>query len=51
MDGMTLLQRVCEVDPEVPVILVTRHADVQLAVSAMHAGVYDFIDRNASSRG
>ena len=45
MDGMTLLQRVREVDPEVPVILVTGHADVQLAVSAMRAGVYDFLEK------
>jgi two-component system, NtrC family, C4-dicarboxylate transport response regulator DctD len=45
MDGMTLLQRIREVDPEVPVILVTGHGDVQLAVSAMRAGVYDFIEK------
>ena len=45
MDGMTLLQRIREVDAEVPVILVTGHADVQLAVSAMRAGVYDFIEK------
>lgn len=45
MDGMTLLQRIREVDAEVPVILVTGHADVQLAVSAMRAGVYDFLEK------
>jgi two-component system C4-dicarboxylate transport response regulator DctD len=45
MDGMTLLQRIREVDPEVPVILLTGHADVQLAVSAMRAGVYDFLEK------
>ena len=45
MDGMTLVQRIREVDPEVPVILITGHADVQLAVSAMRAGVYDFLEK------
>lgn len=45
MDGMTLLQRIREMDSEIPVILVTGHADVQLAVSAMHAGVYDFVEK------
>jgi two-component system C4-dicarboxylate transport response regulator DctD len=45
MDGMTLLQRVREVDAEIPVILVTGHADVQLAVTAMRAGVYDFLEK------
>lgn len=45
MDGMTLLQRVREMDAEIPVILVTGHADVQLAVTAMRAGVYDFVEK------
>lgn len=45
MDGMTLLQRVRELDAEIPVILVTGHADVQLAVKAMREGVYDFIEK------
>lgn len=45
MDGMTLLQHIREVDAEIPVILVTGHADVQLAVSAMRAGVYDFLEK------
>lgn len=45
MDGMTLLQRVREMDPEIPVILLTGHADVQLAVTAMRAGVYDFVEK------
>ncbi|PJI38290.1 MAG: Fis family transcriptional regulator [Rhizobium sp.] len=45
MDGMTLLQRIRDVDAEIPVILVTGHADVQLAVSAMRAGVYDFLEK------
>ncbi|MBB4105764.1 sigma-54-dependent transcriptional regulator [Allorhizobium borbori] len=45
MDGMTLLQRVRELDVEIPVILLTGHADVQLAVTAMRAGVYDFIEK------
>lgn len=45
MDGMTLLQRVRELDTEIPVILLTGHADVQLAVTAMRAGVYDFLEK------
>ncbi|WP_438747749.1 sigma-54-dependent transcriptional regulator [Pararhizobium sp. O133] len=45
MDGMTLLQRVREVDVEIPVILVTGHGDVQLAVKAMREGVYDFLEK------
>ena len=45
MDGMTLLQRVREIDAEVPVILVTGHGDVQLAVRAMREGAYDFVEK------
>lgn len=45
MDGMTLLQKVRELDPEIPVILMTGHGDVQLAVNAMRNGAYDFIEK------
>ena len=45
MDGMTLLQSIREVDAEIPVILVTGHGDVQLAVKAMREGAYDFIEK------
>lgn len=45
MDGMTLLAALHEVDPEIPVILVTGHAEVQLAVEAMRRGAYDFIEK------
>jgi two-component system C4-dicarboxylate transport response regulator DctD len=45
IDGMTLLHRVRELDPEIPVILVTGHGDVQLAVKAMREGAYDFLEK------
>lgn len=45
MDGMTLLGRLHDVDPEIPVILVTGHAEVPLAVQAMRNGAYDFIEK------
>lgn len=45
MDGMTLLQRVREIDPDIPVLLITGHGDVQLAVKAMREGAYDFIEK------
>lgn len=44
-DGMTLLQRVRELDAEIPIILVTGHGDVQLAVKAMREGAYDFLEK------
>ncbi len=45
IDGMTLLQRLRDMDPDLPVILITGHADVQLAVEAMRRGAYDFIEK------
>ncbi len=45
MDGLALLQKVHEIDPDLPVILVTGHADVQLAVEAMRVGAYDLIEK------
>jgi two-component system C4-dicarboxylate transport response regulator DctD len=44
-DGMTLLHRIRELDHEIPVILVTGHGEVQLAVKAMREGAYDFIEK------
>lgn len=45
MDGLTLMNRVHELDRDIPVILVTGHGDVQLAVRAMREGAYDFIEK------
>lgn len=45
IDGMTLMRRIHEIDPDIPVILVTGHGDVQLAVRAMREGAYDFIEK------
>jgi two-component system C4-dicarboxylate transport response regulator DctD len=45
MDGMSFLQRVRDLDAEIPVILVTGHGDVQLAVKAMREGAYDFLEK------
>ena len=45
MDGMTLLGRLHEIDPDIPVILFTGHAEVPLAVEAIRGGAYDFIEK------
>jgi two-component system C4-dicarboxylate transport response regulator DctD len=43
MDGFALFRRLREMDPDLPVILITGHGDIPTAVSAMREGVYDFI--------
>jgi two-component system response regulator AtoC len=43
MDGLELLTRVHERWPEIPVVMVTAHGTVQLAVEAMKRGCADFM--------
>ena len=45
MDGLALLRRAQETDPELPVLVITGHGDVQTAVEAMRLGAYDFIEK------
>lgn len=45
MDGLALMRQVLAVDPTMPVVLITGHGDVQMAVEAMRAGAYDFIEK------
>ena len=49
MDGQVFLQEILKIDFELPVILVTGHGDVKMAVDAMGAGAYDFIEKPFAS--
>ena len=49
LDGMAVLARVRHRDADLPVVLVTGHGDVPLAVKAMRAGAYDFIEKPLST--
>ena len=44
MDGLELLAELHGQDPDLPVLLITGHGDVPLAVQAMRAGAYDFLE-------
>lgn len=48
-DGLTLLSEIHEIDPDIPVIVITGHGNVELAVHAMRSGAYDFIPKPFSS--
>ncbi len=49
IDGLELFRRLAARDPDLPVIFITGHADVQTAVSAVQRGAYDFITKPYST--
>ncbi|MGR3570854.1 sigma-54-dependent transcriptional regulator [Brevirhabdus sp.] len=45
MDGMAFLKRLMGMDSALPVIMITGHGDVPMAVEAMRVGAYDFLEK------
>jgi len=45
MSGLELLDQLQQRDAELPVILITGHGDISMAVSAIRSGAYDFIEK------
>ncbi len=49
MSGLELLDEIQKRDRDLPVILITGHGDVSMAVQAMRANAYDFIEKPFNS--
>ena len=45
MDGMQFLKKLMGADSSLPVIMITGHGDVPMAVEAMRVGAYDFLEK------
>ncbi|WP_267268802.1 sigma-54-dependent transcriptional regulator [Pseudomonas protegens] len=45
ISGLELLAQVQRLDPDLPIILLTGHGDVPMAVEAMRDGAYDFLEK------
>lgn len=45
IDGLQLMRRVLSIDDKIPVILITAHGEIPMAVSAIREGAYDFIEK------
>jgi DNA-binding NtrC family response regulator len=45
MDGMQLLKKLMATDSALPVIMITGHGDVPMAVEAMRLGAHDFLEK------
>lgn len=43
LNGLEVLKRVKELDPDLPVVMITAHAEIQGAVKAMKAGAHDYL--------
>lgn len=44
-DGLSLMRQVLAANPQVPVIIMTGHGDIGMAVGAMREGAFDFIEK------
>jgi two-component system nitrogen regulation response regulator NtrX len=45
LDGLELLDVVKELDPDLPVVMISGHGNIETAVSALKRGAYDFIEK------
>ncbi len=45
MDGIETLEKLREIDPDVPVIMITGHGTIETAVEALKKGAYDFLEK------
>jgi len=45
MDGFALMARALEIDPNLPVIMITGHGDIAMALRAVRCGAYDFMEK------
>lgn len=45
LDGLELLDLIKELDPDLPVVMISGHGNIETAVSALQRGAYDFIEK------
>jgi len=45
MDGVEVLQKVQEIKPEIPFIMISGHGELETAVETMRLGAYDYISK------
>ena len=48
-DGIDLLKLIMNIDKNIPVIMISGHANVQIAVEAIRVGAYEFVEKPFSS--
>ncbi len=48
-DGIDILKKIMEYDKNIPVIMISGHANVEVAVEAIRIGAYEFVEKPFSS--
>ena len=49
IDGLGLLRRALDIDGDLPVIMITGHGDIPMAINAIRAGAHEFIEKPLAS--
>ncbi|MEP2782022.1 MAG: sigma-54 dependent transcriptional regulator [Pseudoruegeria sp.] len=45
MDGIDILKKVKRDNPEIPIVIISGHGNIEIAVAAIKQGAYDFIEK------
>jgi len=45
MDGLEFLQRIMDIDTDIPVVVISAHGDIRVAITAIRNGAYDFVEK------
>lgn len=45
MDGIEVLQKICETSADIPVVMISGHGNIDTAVEAIKKGAYDFLEK------
>jgi len=45
MDGVEVLQKVKKIKPEIPIVMISGHGDIETAVETMRLGAFDYISK------
>ena len=49
LDGIQLLKEIKKIDAEIPVLIISGHGNIEIAVDAIKNGAYEFIEKPFSS--
>jgi len=45
MDGVEVLEKVKKIKPEIPIVMISGHGDLETAVNTMRLGAFDYVSK------